>query len=191
MDGNSESVSEKPRRGRPCVIPEETRAQYAAMGLFDDITTERSRHNVYYRQRACLVLQITDPVASAPFRWLADIEAMRRARNKRWRATILTELGRINDEDQLRAIALAVCERKPRAREAITLIRKLRRRATGNGTADGLRRELIRQANDYLARHPGMPWSAVAKAARGLLESIEATASREIGDAAPGGDMRP
>jgi hypothetical protein len=160
----SEDSSKKRGRGRPRVIDEVSRALYEGLGVFSNISTGRGRQDVYYRQRACLALHITDPVASEPFRWLADIDLMRGGEGKGWRPSILTELGRIDDEDQLRAVALEVCERKPGTREAIALIRRWRLGREGKGGAADLEDELVGRVNDYLRRYPGTDWAVVLDA---------------------------
>jgi hypothetical protein len=178
MPGITENVSEKPKRGRPLVIPGQTRALYEAYGLFVEIGTERGRQDVYYRQRAIHVLRITDREASAPFRWLADIELMKGASRNGWRRTILAALGRIDDDDQLRETALVICEAKPSTRKAVAMIRRWRLGKSAGGTADGLRGELIRHLNDYLRRYPDTPWEVITEAVEGVHESVEESAGQ-------------
>jgi hypothetical protein len=166
----SETVSEtpKPKRGRPRVIPDDYRAIFQAYGLFTDVTTERGRQNIAYRQRALRVLG-NDP----RFKWVADRDAMRRGDPGSFRPTILAELGRIADDDQLREMALEVCRVKPTTRRAVAAVRRWRLGRSGVGDADGLLDELIRHVDDYLDRYPETPPAALVEAVSELLEAVE------------------
>jgi hypothetical protein len=92
--------------GRPRLFPE-SREFCQSFGIFGDAKTERHRLNIVYRQRALSIL-MTDPA----FEWLCSTREAIDAGVGRLRFTILSELGRIDDEESLRRVATIICERK-------------------------------------------------------------------------------
>ena len=110
---SSENVFQKARRGRPKLLTG-IQAEVAA-AVAPNVTTERGRQNALYGIMAMQALG-DDP----RFAWLHD-------RERRFaRLTILSELGRVRNPQTLLALALGICERKPRTRAAIGLIRAAR-----------------------------------------------------------------
>lgn len=79
--------------------------------------------------------------------------------------TILTELGRLRDE-QGDAVAMqaakVVCENRMRARAAVAWIRRLRGKAN-QPNAGSLITRLAKTINDYLAEHPEATWDDVQR----------------------------
>ena len=141
----SETVSKNPR-GRPRLLD----ATHLALAEFaTDAKTLRHKQNVHYRACAFAVLMHDER-----FLWLCDPKAMQESRPHSFRPTILAELGRISNEDDLKAIALRICEVKPKTKEAVVMIRRWRLNRSGKGDALKLANEVIATINDYLARYP-------------------------------------
>jgi hypothetical protein len=147
------------------------------IGLHIDLHTERSRQNVHYRERALLRLGFGK---EAGFQWLADFERMKAGKPHAWRKTILAELGRIEDEDDFRAIALRICELKPKTHDAVAMIRDARFGRHRVGRPDDLANELVSCINDYMTRKRATEWLGVIEAleiallrVRETVESLE------------------
>jgi hypothetical protein len=88
------------------------------------------------------------------------------------RMSILAELGRIEEPGAVLTIARQICELKPKAREAVAMIRRCR---LGESPLKdgGLTAELIRAVNAYLTRHPSMSWDDVWEEVTRLRERIK------------------
>ena len=117
MENISENQSKK-KRGRPRVIPDELRK---IVENTTNATTERHRQNVRYQLIALGVL-MDDPL----FSWLCDGEAMKQGKSHAWKPTILSELGRIEVPFLIQKIAAQICEQKPKVRDAVILVRRIR-----------------------------------------------------------------
>lgn len=172
----SETVSQKQGRGRPTLMTRDEVALYGAIGLFDDNTTRRGRNNVFYRQRALLVI---GGGREPEFSWLADRVAMERGEKKSWRPTILGELGRIEDDELLRAFARELCRAKPRAREAVVMVRRHRIGGCRPGNPIALAGEIRSTVNAYLQRHPDVAWADVLEALAEVEVMVKATIDLE------------
>ena len=95
--------------------------------------SRRQLQNIAYRQVAtAALLNSPDPNA---FKWMVDFEEMRkhgatqRGRGACWRPGILSELGRLQNPDQIREIAQQLCEMMPKpntTREAVAILRVVR-----------------------------------------------------------------
>jgi hypothetical protein len=112
-------------------------------------TSYRHRANYIYGMRAIEVLG-TDP----QFAWLHGEQV----------STIVDELGRIDDTDDLRLMARHLCTHQPSTREAVALIRRFRFEAFPPGTIAGLVDTLARSLETYVRTHETMPWTAVRQA---------------------------
>ena len=165
-----ENISEN-RRGRPLAMTVEQESVLAACGVFDRCFTRRSKMNVFYRQRALGVLD-------KDYKWLFDAEKIMGSTDsdKHWQPTILVELGRIDDEETMRAVAAQICEMKPKTTVAVQMIRRFR--VGGLPVADSLQlaNAIIRTINEYLHSHVGASKKHVDEAlatAQGMVaESI-------------------
>ena len=117
-DSISEAASKK--RGRPRLMDAEQEA--FLRNLFgSEVHTRRGLQNVFYRQLAFSVLGKHDE-----FKWLCDSEAMGRGDLDCWKPSILVELGRIEDIQEMLNIATEICELKPKTKAAILMVRGLR-----------------------------------------------------------------
>jgi hypothetical protein len=168
MENDSQNV-EKRRRGRPRLklFTPEVESMFEACGVFDGVRTARTRQNVMYRQRAMDVLGV---VRDERFKWLADFSKFDTDAPNAMKHSILAELGRIEDADKMRVVALQVCEMKPTAREAVQMIRNFRTGKQSAGDVKQLTNEIDRLIVDYLTRHPAMLFSQVCVALSSVLE---------------------
>ena len=165
-NGISEAVSEKRKRGRPPTFSPEYRAAIAH--IYPDITSHRGITDVLYRLRALDLLQ-----DDARFAWLADRDKITAGEPNAWKPSILTELGRIWDDDDLKAVALHICEMKPKTKDATAEIRRIRTGNSAPGNALDLNIALATRLDDYIEQHPGMPLSVVEDAVLVLLDSVQ------------------
>lgn len=86
------------------------------------------------------------------------------------RVGILTELGRIDDDDAMRAIAARICELKPRTEDAVAIIRRQLDVAAAGDTQE-LAREILLTIDAYSARHPATNWQQMLKALRSAVKT--------------------
>jgi hypothetical protein len=120
----SENSSEKPRRGRgrPRAFDANVENAYWGIGLLQDGQTRRNHLNVLWFAHGLAVLRRNDEPL---FRYLfGDVKEVGSKMFRR--KTVIAELGRIEDEAEMLAVARDICEKKPKAREAIAMIRGYR-----------------------------------------------------------------
>src|SRR5262249_24463139 len=107
-----ENISQNPlpkKRGRPQKMSE---AWWRAINSVESChSSHRHRANAIYGARAHMVLK-DDPRCAWRF--------------QRYRSTIMDELGRVDDDQNLVAIARYLCEHQPTLRQALALIREYR-----------------------------------------------------------------
>ena len=133
-----ENISQTPpprQRGRP---RKAAAAWWQTMDMFYQHTSHRLRANHIYGARALHVLG-QDP----RFTWLLGER----------RSTILNELGRVADDQNLRTIALYLCAHQPTTRQALALLRAFRQETLAPATASGLQAVLHTAIETYLAEH--------------------------------------
>ena len=120
------SVSEKfsRKRGRPRAIP----ADYERVINFlvsDNNLSARTRTNIWYRQRAMAI--IYDAANPERFAWvLPPVEAIQDGHEKIKHNTLLYELGRIDDHQELLEAPEFLCRRRPPTKEGLAIIRRWR-----------------------------------------------------------------
>ncbi len=173
-----EPVSENPtrrERGRPAKMTPEQVAICDSM--FPEVKTRRGQQNIIYRLRAMSILR-----EDSRFLWLIDPEKAIQGKPGSWRPSILAELGRLEDQDAMRAVALRICELKPKARQAVSMIRRARTGAKGDGDAVSLSHAIIRTISDYLAAHPATTWQQVYAALGNASDAVAASQSPEDQD---------
>ena len=168
----TENISET-KSGRPPLMSVEQEAFLTACGLFTNSTTRRSKMNVFYRQRAVSILSEGD------YKWLFDEEkVMSDGGDKYWKPTILTELGRIENDDDLRAVASQLCERKPATRDAVLMVRTFRTGGLPAGDSIQLANEIIQTINRYRHSHADVTKQDVVDA----LEAVRASVDKSLSD---------
>ena len=142
-----ETNSEKTRRGRPRRFNPEMEAYVRSQ--YGDVKTDRGRQNILYRLDA--IRQFMD---REEFEWLGVMKSNMLASSPplpiKW--GILSELGRIVDEEERYQTALKICELKPSVTEGKRLIRMWR---VGLPQADCLvlSDAIIRAVNGYIDSH--------------------------------------
>jgi ribosomal protein S18 len=168
------------KKGRPSVLSSEMESLFRAQGLYDGRYSRRSKLNVYYRQRAlvALIFQNEGAEDAGTFAWLADGEKMKRSEPHAWRQTILSELGRIEDEEMMRAVATQICELKPKTKDAVLMIRRFRVGELPAADSLQLANAIIQTLNTYMSSHskmtPAQVSQALATAQRKVDESLSA-----------------
>lgn len=115
MSSISEPPSEK-RRGRPPAFDPD---YFARMGnLFPDITTRCGLLN------RCYALCAIGALKHAPeFAWVCPSKEAINAGTEGFAFAILSELGRVEDEAELKALAAEVCRDRPDAKKAVAMLR--------------------------------------------------------------------
>jgi hypothetical protein len=167
----SENFSEKPKRGRPpgWMYGAVARKYRREFGIYARDLTERGRQNKDRRQSA---LRVILEAKDARLNWLVDDAAIAAGKQPKLPETILTELGRIDDDHELLTAALRLCELRPSAREAVAMIREWRGTATRAPSAVALTKILARAIDTYLLRHPETTQQQVAAAVENLVEIV-------------------
>lgn len=155
---NSETVS-KNKRGRPGAIPAELEGTVS--WLAGPGASERTKQNAYYKVRAIHVLgKDNDPA----LKWLFDPVKINAGDETAWKPGVLTELGRIEEEADLLAMAKEVAREKPKIKEAVSKIREFRLGGKPQATDEGLANAIITAMRGYNSRHDGMDGHLVSAA---------------------------
>ena len=163
-----ENVTEKPKRGRPRSTPPDWDLIMRRVG---QTGTPRTLVNFYYTSRAMAVLNLKSIPEDDPLRWLYDPTLAAHNERAGFKQTILSELGRIPDDQLLRAVALQVCELKPKTRDAIIMIRRLRV-GEGKPKPDQLETEIIHLIDNFRMRYPSTSWYDVFEALASVREAV-------------------
>ena len=162
----AEAASEKVKRGRPPVFGPTSRAFIG--DLFPDVKTYRGQSDLLYRQRAFNLLS-----KDGRFAWIADGVKAEAGSPGAWRPSILVELGRIPKSETMKAVAMRVCELKPKTKDAVAMIRRFRLGREPKGDYLQLLTQLEAALNTYLTAHPSAPTDWPVNALRDLAEFIE------------------
>jgi hypothetical protein len=155
----SETVSKK--RGRPKSISD---GELALVRNFFPGNSPRHEHDLVYRQRAVSLLMDNPALA-----WLCNKEDMKAGVNS-WKPTILAALGRLEESDML-VMAKALCDRKPRTKEAVAMIRRFRGKSSA-GDALALHKTLVSTINAYIEVHPDISTADLVAAVITTLDMI-------------------
>jgi hypothetical protein len=94
------------------------------------------------------------------------------------RRTLMQELGRFPDRETALDAALWVCERRPKVKEGVIELRRLRLAYAGveprfTGDSNELGQVLAKAIDSYMKRYPQTPWGDVVKALDALATAIE------------------
>jgi hypothetical protein len=119
-----------------------------------DTRTPRALQNFAYMAHAIAVLEPLLP-RHPELRWLYDPDAIMR-REAHFQQTIMQELGRVQDEGYLVALAIRICELRPKSHEAVKMLRRARVQHGARGSIEGLTDVLRRALNDYLRWRPDL-----------------------------------
>jgi hypothetical protein len=113
----TENISIKPKRGRPYLLFTDANDKREWKKLNPDVRTERTLVNrVHFWHSLSALGEGLEP----EFIWLAD------AKSDRFKHTILTELGRVDEDEEIRDLAGSICEMKLTTAEAVSFIRDCR-----------------------------------------------------------------
>lgn len=137
--------------------------------LYPKIKSTRGLQEKQHQTRAVLLV-----MDQPEFRWLFDPET------GTCRSTILTELGRIDDDGLLLEMAAEICRRKPTSREAVAAIRRVRG-ARSEPSSQRLAVKLVKTIDAYLKRYPTTTWQHVRVALIQASKIVE-DAMRDPGD---------
>ncbi len=166
----------KRKRGRPKVISDFIEECFYKPYVYSNsVKTRRGHLNEHYRFQALSALIVDedgciDPKSSDfEFKWLYDEDTLSQKKPRAYRKTILAELGRLQDPSLIRDVARQICALKPRAKDAVVMIRKRRLKQLSAHTSSEqndvqLAKELIDAVLNYLKRYPGTPFSDIYSA---------------------------
>jgi hypothetical protein len=154
-DGVSEKFSEKRKRGRPRLLHH---ALHEVFAQGQQYASERTIQNTSYHIRAFGLLQ-DEPWA----KWLVG-DVSQEGKPGQVRKTILAELGRLGDDEALRAVARHICERKPTTKDAVAMIRHYRLGRQPRGAVDDLTNRLITLIVEYIDSHAGVDAAMIREA---------------------------
>ncbi len=144
---------------------DDTVFQYVA-SLSDEHPTTRHVQNLYYRQKA--MHRLIHSPRPGKYRWLCDERALMAGsatwKQKAWQPTVLMELGRVRDDKTFFELADVLCERKPRAKDGVLLIRRCRLDAPEKHNQLQLIKEIIKAVEDFRKRFPKCNEQAVRNA---------------------------
>jgi len=163
----SENIAKK-KQGRPRLLePGHLAAYRALLGPELSDRTLQSRHFVSW---AMTVLGLDETPADHPYRFLFDPD-----RKKGVRHTMLAELGRVTDPDDMRYLADHICANRLPTAAAVALIRRVRL-GDAPPPAPGVAPERLIDAilatiNAHLRRYPH-DQPAVGVALREVLEIV-------------------
>jgi hypothetical protein len=157
-------------RGRPRLVSENEETLLRTMGWAHGFS-RHDRTNTVHRLRA-----IRQFITDARFAWLcSDVAPNGDPQDNRGhlRRTILTELGRIEEEDVREQLALHLCETKPTTREAVAMIRHYRLGTRPPGTAEQLTKAWCTTLLEYLVAHPDLEWEDIQRAVLSLAQLVD------------------
>jgi hypothetical protein len=158
-------VVTKKKRGRPRRFTSEW-AEFQR-SICCDVETERGNQDILYRQTCLAVLDDGD------YGYIFNKEDMIVGKNT-WRPTLMTELGRIDDDDEMRKIARRICEIKPKTtREAVYMVRRYRLGQSGEGNCLDLTIKIGNTVNEYWKRFPKTTIRQVVTALQNVMDEVE------------------
>jgi hypothetical protein len=154
-EGISENFSEKRKRGRPRLLHP---ALHEVFAQGQQYASERTIQNASYHIRAFSLLQ-DEPWA----KWLMGYVSQE-GKPGQIRKTILAELGRLREDEVLRAVARQICERKPTTKDAVAMIRHYRLGRQPRGAVDDLTDRLTTLIVEYIDSHAGVDAAMIREA---------------------------
>jgi hypothetical protein len=160
----SENFSEKKKRGRPRLLHPALREVFADGQTY---ASERTIQNTSYYIRAFGLLQ-HEPWAE----WLVG-HASQEGKPGQVRKTILAELGRLDDDEDLLVMARAICTDCPNTRDALARIRRFRLGRMPAGSISQLTDVLRHTVNTYLREHSDFSLADAQLAVADLLQLID------------------
>jgi hypothetical protein len=166
-DSSEKTVRPQKRRGRP--------ASYSPSLLHEVMNQkECSRRGAQSYLQACSALFLLN--REPQYAWLIGPQG-----KGPWRWSLLGELGRIDDEDEMRKAAAAMCRLKPSAREGVALLRSVRlQKEKPPPSVEGLTGRLTDCLNDYLHTHAECSWEDVLVALGNVAVAVRKAAGFKL-----------
>jgi hypothetical protein len=120
--------------------------------LYPQVKTARGLQQKQHEARAVLLV-----MDQPDLRWLFDPQ------KGTCRTTILSELGKIESDDLLVEMAREICRRRPKSRDAVAAIRRIRG-VRDEPSSHKLMIKLIKTIDAYLKRYPTTTWGQIRQA---------------------------
>jgi hypothetical protein len=165
-----------PPRGRPRLVSQRNETYLWQEGWAHGFS-RHDRTNTVHRLRAIKQF-INDP----RFAWLCSDAAPNgdpQDTRGHLRRTILTELGRIKEEDVREQLALHLCATQPKTRVAVAMIRAYRLGRRPHGTVEQLSRLLLQTLQAYLDTHPELEWEEINAALERVQLAVDNASCEE------------
>lgn len=143
----------KNRRGRPCSV--NPKVLNSIRRLYPGIKTTRGIYQKMYEHLAIRSLGFFDEDRqngeNHPLKWLYDYK--NEGKKGAIKSSILAELGRFEDGQEMYEVALGICQSKPPVQVAVYQIREIRTGRKPKGSVFDLSDELIGVINVFLAKY--------------------------------------
>lgn len=148
----------------PPKLDEITEEIIKSTGEWDPTRPRRTLQNHVHRLHASTVLfGDAQGWEKSPFAWLF------------MKKTILAELGRLEDPDEIRVFAKVICEADPKP-ITTDVIRRIRHHRRGDAPApsrDGLQTAIVKAIEAYAVGHPGLTFDEIEDACLGAIATFE------------------
>jgi hypothetical protein len=102
---------------------------------------------------------------------ILDVDPLLDDKNRN--VSVLVELGRIQDPATFFLAVDWYLRERPKVKDAVAEIRRMRTGKVASGSAFGLHKELVRTVNDYLKRRPDTSMEQVVNALELTLTAVE------------------
>ncbi len=173
----SENFSETRKGGRPRLIASRELRRVIDFATGNPNATKRTRQNKFYQLRAMRTLGLeVDENTPARYYWIWDKPNVPRDGDHRVKWTVLAELGRVEGDNNMRALAAYVCKERLTTRAAVLAIRRLRAGEPPPADALELANAMIATINDYGSRRSGLSADDI----RDALRTVEANIVEEV-----------
>lgn len=169
MSTISETVSEKPKRGRPKLYSDEVIRVHGE--IWHETKTRRGLQNKSRQVRAMRALKEVSP-EYAEFRWLIDPAGQ-------VKQAIMYELGRLSDDADIVEWAKLLCDHKPKGKEAIAMIRRWRLGESSKEGALALGGILTRAIDDFCRRYPDTTAQQILAALENTADAVQESYRRD------------
>lgn len=167
----SETVSEKPKRGRPRKLGDNTLQSFAA--YYPDVKTRRGKQNKAYEllaMRTFLDVLEANPEEARRWEWIGVLRDG--SGGRAYKCVLMTALGRLGDDALIIKAADLICERKLNGPRAINFIRNLQPWRRKDASAIDLTVAIGKTVDGYIGKHPDTTWQQVKAALENVLETI-------------------
>lgn len=157
------------KRGRPGLLSDEQQKQICD---YLDVDGKRNIQNAHYRQRTVVLLMkpaTEEYRVEKKFHFIFEGDSSKR--NSVFKMVILSELGRIKNDEDLIFAAEEVCKHKLTTREAVAYIRQFRGVVTSKANALDLFVHLGKAVEDYQIIHPDVTKEDLTRALEFFDES--------------------